>query len=211
MTYRLTYCPAVPLDPAVPRYRFEPPSLESFARKKAVGGGMFRAAVPTTVRVQPSADDLEPMDHEVVMDLDVVDGRLVCTRLEVLMAEGGPSVTAEALRRVPVGRYLREAVASELLVFEVDPEDERKTHSFNWPPRDFAAGGMTDDVLQEVARLYHWALATGDAPLGLLEREYGVSRGKASRWISVARRRGYVKDDAGSDQVERRGAIPDGD
>lgn len=195
-TYCLTYLHQVPLDPSVPHYTFDPSSLASFANMKAVGGGMFRAAVPTRVRVEPGVDDPEPLDHTVVMNLDVLDGRLVCTCLEIVMTAGGPSVTAEVLRRIPVGRYLREAAASGLSVFEVDPADERKTHAFVPPPLDFASGGMTDDVLHEVARLYHWALATGDAPLGLLERDYGVPRGKASRWIQVARRRGYVKDDA---------------
>ncbi|WP_232667899.1 hypothetical protein [Pseudonocardia sp. TRM90224] len=192
------------LDPQVPRYHFMPESLQAFAQQKAVGGGMFRAAVPTKVRVEPSPDDLEPIEHTVVMHLDVVEGRLVCTRLDVEMVQGGPSVTAEVLRRIPVGRFLREAAASGLTVFEVDVEKEGQTHPFVAPPPDFAEAGMTDDVLREVARLYHWALATGDAPLGLLEREYGVPRGKASRWISVARRRGYVKD-APTDTVEDLG------
>jgi hypothetical protein len=53
---------------------------------------------------------------------------------------------------------------------------------------------MTDDVLRYLARLYHWYLAVGEPPLGLLERDYGIPRGKASRWIATARRRGYVKD-----------------
>ena len=137
---------------------------------------MFRAAVPTRVRVESCDDDLEQLEHDVVLHLDVVDGRLVCTKLEVSMTPGGASVTADALRRIPVGRLLREAAASGLNVFEVDADDERSTRPFVPPPRHFAAGGMNEEVLKEVARLYHWALATGDAPLGLLERDYGIPR-----------------------------------
>lgn len=53
---------------------------------------------------------------------------------------------------------------------------------------------MTDDVLKDVARLYYWCLVNGEPPLGVLERDFGIPRGKASRWIATARRRGYVKD-----------------
>lgn len=201
----LTYVPDVPLDPTVPRAEYRP---ESFTKMKPVGGGQFRAAVPGTLTLEPAPDDAEPLEYTVVMSLDVVDGRLACTSCTLQMKPGGPPVTAEALRRIPVGRYLREAADSGLTVWEVDAADPRMTHVFEPPPRDFAEGGMTDDVLREVARLYHWALATGDAPLGLLEREYGIPRGKASRWISVARRRGFVKDDAGPDTVEDLGALP---
>lgn len=168
---------------------------------------MFRATVPATVRVLPDANDVEPLDHVVVMELDVVDGRLVCTRCTVEMGDNRQGVTAEALRRIPVGRYLREAAAAHpFTVLEVDPNNADETMVFDPPPANFADEGMTEEVLRQVARLYHWALATGDAPLGLLERDYGIPRGKASRWISTARRRGYVKD-APRDVVEDLGTM----
>jgi hypothetical protein len=161
---------------------------------------MFRAPVPTKVTVTPSSEDVEPLEHVVELHLDVVDERLVCTQLQVRGLDGRPHpVTAEVLRRIPVGRYVRDAASKALAVLEVDPADERRTRPFEWPPAGFAAAGPTDEVLREVARLYYWALATGDAPLGLLDRRYGIPRGRASRWIATARRRGYIKDsvDAG--------------
>lgn len=187
----LTYVLDVPLDSPVPTFVYQSTLAEQH-KPKPVGGGMFRAKVPGELTVRPAPDDPEPLEHEVVMQLDVIDDRLVCTSCEIKMIAGGPGVTADALRRIPVGRYLR---AADVAVVEVDPADKRKVRTFVRPPRDFAARGMSDEVLRDVARLYHWALATGDAPLGLLEREYGVPRGRASRWIATARRRGYVKDE----------------
>jgi hypothetical protein len=160
-----------------------------------VGDGSLRAAVPGTLTITPSPDDAEPLDIVVVMDVDVIDRRLSCASMKLRTKDDQPApLTAEVLRRIPVGRYLQMA-AKGLAVVEVGP-DGRSTHPFVPPPRDFAEAGMTDQVLREVARLYNWALATGDAPLGLLERDYGIPRGRASRWIATARRRGYIKESA---------------
>lgn len=162
--------------------------------------------VPGELRVTPAIGDPDQLDHEVVLRLDVLEDRLVCTSCEINMLDGGPPVNADALRRVPVARYLREAVTAGLAVKEVVQSDDEhegvrivgindlpQTQTFVPPPRDFAEGGMSDEVLQQVARLYHWSLITGDAPLGILERDYNIPYGKASRWIATARRRGYVK------------------
>jgi hypothetical protein len=180
------------LDAAVPNYsRPEPPPD---AEMKPIAGGMFAAWVPTSVTVDAGPGDSDPLEHRVIMDVDVVDGRLVCTRCVVESTIASPSVTAEALRRVPIARYLREAAANTYLVLEIDPGGQG-TRAFVAPPKDFADKGMSEDVLRQVARIYQWAKATGDAPLGMLERDYGVARAKASRWIATARRRGLIADD----------------
>jgi hypothetical protein len=191
----LTYLRAVPLDAAVPKIErvMSPGSIVS---AKPVAGGMFRATVPTTVRFTPKPTDPDPLEHVVVLELDVRGGRLICTSCTVEADPKGPPVTADALRRIPVGHYIRQAANSDdFLVMEVDPADRATMRPFARPAPDFAAGGMSDEVLREVARVYHWALVTGEPPLGVLEREYGVPRGKASRWIATARRRGLIKDD----------------
>lgn len=181
----------MPFDRAVVAYKFEP-SPAARDKPKEVGGGLFRAIVPATVTVTATSDDAEPLEHDVVMHLDVVDERLVCISCEIRMRPGGPSVTADAIRRVPVGRFLREAVVDAgWAIQEVDADGDG--HDFWAPPANFATAGMTDSVLRDVARLYHWARATGVAPLGLLQ-EYRIPRGKASRWIATARRRGLIKD-----------------
>ncbi len=190
----------------MPTFAFEYTGAQLVA-PTLLGGGRFCATVPGILTVQPAGTDSEPLDHEVRMRLDVVDDRLACTSCEVRMIDGGPAVNADALRRVPVARYLREAVDAGLAVAEVVDQDEAEngpvrvkgidipyTRRFEPPKPDFAEGGMSDEVLRQVARLYHWARITGDAPLGLLERRYGVPYGKASRWVATARRRGYLGD-----------------
>jgi hypothetical protein len=186
------------LDPPVPRALYTPEAI-SLVHGKPVGDGSFRAAVPGTLTITPSADDPEPLDVVVVMDVDVIDRKLACASMRLQTKDKQPApLTAEVLRRIPVSRYLQMAAATGLTVLEVS-SDGASTHPFIPPPHDFAKAGLTDEVLREVARLYNWALATGDAPLGLLERDYGIPRGRASRWIATARRRGYIKDlaDAG--------------
>jgi hypothetical protein len=184
------------LDPPVPRAVYRPAELRSLAQGKPVGDGSLRAVVPGTLTITPRPDDPEPLDVVVVMELDVIDRRLACVGMKLRTKDDRPApLTAEMLRRIPIGRYLQMAVATGLTVLEVSP-DGGSAYPFVPPPPDFAAAGMTDAVLREVARLYNWALATGDAPLGLLERHYGIPRGRASRWIATARRRGYIKDTA---------------
>lgn len=135
--------------------------------------GSLHTRLPALVTVRPSETDADPLPCEVDISLDLDAGRLVARSCLVRDSE----VTTELFRRIPVGRWLREAVAELRLVEDVD-------------------GPLPDDVsssdLLAVARIYRWANATGDAPLGLLERRYGVSRSRGSRWITTARRRGLL-------------------
>lgn len=106
----------------------------------------------------------------------LVDGRLRCVSLIVEPRDSG-HITTEALREIAIGDLVREAAARQSVASEPD-----------LPAADFAAGGMSPAVLQGVAAVYRWAAETGRAPLGVLFRDYGIQRGKASRWVKRARR-----------------------
>jgi hypothetical protein len=139
--------------------------------------GELRARLPATVRVDAAADDADPLPASVYLHINLSNGSLVCTGCEVRAAD----VTTEVLRRIPVGRWAREAVQALRLV-----EDTAG------PLPTTIEGGISAPTLASVARVYRWAAAVGDAPFGLLERKYGIPRAKASRWVSIAKRRGLL-------------------
>lgn len=165
--------------------------------KKRLFGGKLAAAVPAVVRVQPADDDHDPIDYDLEMTLDVVAGRMQCVRLCAVQRDGGPPVTTENLRRIPVGQLVHFAAFQMQLVRETipvpdDPDALVVADEWRPPPANFASGGMTDEALEQLARVYRMALATGDRPYGVLEREFNLPRAKAARWISTARRRGIL-------------------
>lgn len=177
----------------MPRFRTAKPLV----RSTELFGGRLRAAVPARLFVELAENDPEPIDYNLTMTLDVVSGRLQCVELCVQHRAGGPAVTTEGIRRIPVGLYVQLAAIDQGVVSETVsvPGSPNVVEEIDWspPPADFAADGMTDEVLTQVARIYRWTMATGDRPYGVLERQYGIPRAKASRWISTARRRGLLE------------------
>lgn len=169
---------------------------DATARHRPLWGNRLVAAVPAVLDVEPTPDDAEPLDYDLRLNLDIVAGRLACIELCAHRREGGPVVTSENLRRIPVGRYVTLAAIDLELVHEVrTAAGGFELVPFEPPPSDFAAAGMTDEALREITRLYVWAAATGERPYGLLERDYSLPRAKAARWLATARRRGILDDD----------------
>jgi hypothetical protein len=165
-------------------------------RDKPLYGGRMRAAAPVVIKVEPGSDDAEPLDYDLELTLDVVAGRMQCTDLRVTRRPGGPPVTSENLRRIPIASMVGFAIQHVGVVMEAEPDPDwdvgYREVPYQPPPDDFAAGGMTDEALEHTARVYRWAMATGAKPYGVLERDFNLPRAKASRWIATARRRGIL-------------------
>lgn len=156
------------------------------------------ASVPATVTFTPDEADSDPLDFAVRMEIDIVDGRLSCVSLTTERLAEGPPITSEGLRRVPVAEYVMGAAryGREILLERIpDSGGTYRLAEFKPPPPDFARDGMTDDALEQVARLYAWAQATGRKATGVLLKDYGMPRPTATRWIQTARRRGILRDD----------------
>jgi hypothetical protein len=174
-------------------------------RDRPLFGGRMRAAAPVVLTVQPGSEDREPLDYDLEVTLDVVAGRMQCTDLRVMRRPGGPPVTSENLRRIPVAYIVGFASQNAGVVSEIEPDpdspDGYREIAYQPPPKDFADRGMTTEALEHAARVYRWAVALGDKPYGVLQRDFGLPRAKAARWIATARRRGILepitdKDDA---------------
>lgn len=161
-------------------------------------GGRILASVPATATITPIDGDVDPLDFVVKMDIDIVTGRLACVSLTAERLPGGPPISSEALRRVPVAEYVMAAAAygAEILLERIPAEDgSYRLAQFAPPPPGFADAGMTDEALEQVARLYAWAQATGRKATGILLSDYGMPRPTATRWIQTARRRGILRDE----------------
>lgn len=155
-------------------------------------GGRIFAATPARLKVSPSESDLEPLELTADLELDIVDGRLACTSVTVSRLEGGPPVTSERLRRIPIAQWVSWA-AEDIAIREI--VSDSKTRRFDWPPAEFALDGPTPEALEQVARVYAYCMATGRAPTQELATRYGITKQTGSRWIATARRRGILVDE----------------
>jgi hypothetical protein len=136
------------------------------------------------------------------LELRVVheDGRFVVDQLTVKRREGGPPVTSERLREVPIAALLRLAVESN--VVRVSREATRDGDTSSWElrwasplalsERAKGGGGPSDEDLRTVAALYQVAYATGQAPTRLVMNRLELPRSTAGRWIRMARDRGLL-------------------
>ena len=135
------------------------------------------------------------------LELRVVheDGRFVVDQLTVKRREGGPPVTTEGLREVPVAAFLRLAVESN--VMRVGPtirDGNTSPWKLTWASplalseRAKGGGGPSDEDLRTVAALYQVAYATGQAPTKLVMNRLDLPRSTASRWVRMARERGLL-------------------
>lgn len=161
-------------------------------------GGRLFAQVPARIAATSTKDDIEPLEHRVEMEIDVVDGRLACTELRAVRAEDGPPITSDHLRRIPVGSWVERAAEELLIVHSIEPGANRKTLSsleFTWPPADFAKDGPTEDALEAISQIYAFCMATGRKPIAVLTREYGLTKQTASRWVATAKRRGILVEE----------------
>jgi hypothetical protein len=134
------------------------------------------------------------------LELRVVheDGRFVVDQLTVKRREGGPPVTTEGIREIPVTAILRLAVESN--VMRAGPTIRKgNTSSWEWTWASPLAlsertrrTGPTDADLQTVADLYHVAYATSQPPTKLVMNRLDLPRSTAGRWIALARKRGLL-------------------
>jgi hypothetical protein len=148
------------------------------------------------VTFQPRDVDGNQVPFLVQMEVAQVDGRLRCVDLQVSHVAGGPAVTTEALRSLPIGQLTIEAGKLTGL-----------NEGWTLPPNDFAERfrssrrRVDDDLLVAVAQVYRWASATGRYPFGVFADRFGIQRGTAARWVSLARRRGHLGEAVGAGRV----------
>lgn len=142
-------------------------------------------------RVAIDVEDYEGFDLTVTVVF--AGGRYECEELCVRRQSGGDPVTGEAVRSIPMAGIIRHAVWQMLMRTSTTPEGAHAASPLGWEiPPDLAAGGPTDDALRLVARVYKISQALGQPPTQSVQKDLGLPRSTAGRWISLARKRGLL-------------------
>lgn len=163
-------------------------------RIKTTKGGKVRRVAPGLAMASPLVVEVEDFNgYDLELVLAPHAGRVAAESVKITQRRGGPAVTSEAIRSVPVARLVREAAPALLSI-------ERTDHgSAAGVPNAAAdriallrAAGPVDETLRLVAHAYRVGLATGATPTKAVEETFDVSRATAGRWIAQARARGFL-------------------
>ena len=124
--------------------------------------------------------------------------RYVCTEFTVRRDpdadEGRGYVTTEAIRAVTLGHLVAISLLNlpDLQVTRELPNPDN-IEPWGWsPPDGLSKEGPTDRALQWVAHLYHLGMALSQNPAKVVEDNLKLSHGTASRWVRLARQKGYL-------------------
>lgn len=132
--------------------------------------------------------DLGDLPCDLELEAQLEGGRFVLTRLCGFRREGGPALTSEILRAVPVARVLRAVL--EAITHDVSRSGDGRVH-FSMTRVDREAG-PTDENLRRVARVYRGAHLVGMPPTKAVQDHFGLARSTAGRWVMEARRQGFL-------------------
>jgi hypothetical protein len=160
---------------------------------------------PREFRAFPVTEPYTGHELAVLVRFDERLRRYTCDELCLARGEGGPPITTESLRQVPIGVLIDSSIRISLLVdFRDAPGDMPDTALRDlpnpdgrepWgrvPPQGLAKEGPTDRSLQWVAHLYRLSVALGEQPTATVQELMGLSRATAGRWVGTARERGYL-------------------
>ena len=143
------------------------------------------------------------------MHVEVIDGRPECVELRCRPRPGGPPVSGEALRKIPLRRYLRHStvryslrvqqVEGRELVHALGDDDAPLLAHLYEDSQKRPTYPMTDEHLREVVEAY---VSGGSKGVVAVRRRFPVSRATASRWVKAARERGLFDEVEGGDDDE---------
>lgn len=138
-------------------------------------------------------------DHDIDIHIGVIDGRLGAERFEIWRNETSEPITSEALRSLPVATLVR--YAARTIRYTGDRNGTEPWTGSAWPSEEedehIKIHGLDDTTLRIVARLYRIAYLFGDPPTKKVETMFELSRATAGRWVSAARKAGYLSEARG--------------
>lgn len=130
------------------------------------------------------------LPFDVTIEARYDGGEFQVHRLTASSAPDGEFVTTEALRKVPVGRILQQAL--EKLVVE----GEWRSGLVDWGPGGVRLHtrpkGPDEDALLTVAVLYRFAHMVGVPPTAYVAETLRLPKSTAGRWVGLARKSGHL-------------------
>jgi hypothetical protein len=114
---------------------------------------------------------------KITLRVKLVDGRYRCHEMHLLRR--GEEITGEALRSVPVARFLQLGITT------IAPMPS--------PPAALAEGGPTKETLAWVAKIYRLSHAIGVPPTQQIAQEFNLKPSTAGRWVSRAREARFLE------------------
>jgi len=148
-------------------------------------------ALEKRFNIRISASNL-PYDVEIWVELE--GDRFECVELKAERKPGGPPITSEGIRRLPVQDLVRSAAMEAVYKRKKNPKG---TAVILTPTRlrgykRLAEAGPTEDTLEHVALVYRLAYACNESPTKAVEGSFGLARSTAERWVSKARDLGLI-------------------
>jgi hypothetical protein len=153
-------------------------------------------------RVGWEDDPNMPYDLELVIDLDE-DGRPECIELRCIRKEGGPPITGQGLRELPISSLVRRLTALNAYKYTVATSPKKRGRVRTLKPGSAADAKhvytelgrrwITREHLEEVARLYEEALELGNpAPTRSVAESMHAARSTAAKWVMRCRDEGLL-------------------
>jgi hypothetical protein len=141
--------------------------------------GVSEPAFWDRIRVHASGRDV-PCDVELVAEVE--NGTYVVSEVRCTRRRGGPEVTGEAIRAVPIHRILTRGAIDANGGLHPGPGVE-----------EIRDQGPTEDSLHVVAYIYRLAHMVGDPPTRAVASAIGVPYSTAARWVQQARQAKFLR------------------
>jgi hypothetical protein len=155
----------------------------------------------TGLRVPTPIEDVEIIDdpsipYDATLTIELQESRYVCTSMTLRQRQGGPPVTSQGLRAIPVASLIRPIVQGKVwLLHEESPSPgviTREPGTATDLPSAKRRRRRPGEDVDAAAEVYAVAAITGQPPTKAVADELDIPLGTARRLVAQARASGYL-------------------